>query len=327
MTASIKQMACFVSLLCLPCLVGAAEVPKANRWEAKSHNENLTALERQAYEQLAELQGFEGRQMDNWGNVDYPVMPSEGNPMKALHNMGISVLPTLAEALDDGTPTKTVTRVGRPSERRGSPHLWKVNELVALLIRDITNHEFVLGEWRSEVNLRDIESHRDLISQFQKEILRWYKENKDRTQEERMIANLDSSPHNRLDAERWLGTKKSIKAVPFLVNRIDGILDERESSLTETELAEVSLALGRIGDPKGLPAVKKACDHLSIRLPRSPGSAAVRDLFSAYHGLALLGQKKEALAESNRIYKEASPRMEPLRKKEFEERLAEAAKW
>ena len=124
-----------------------------------------------------------------------------------------------------------------------------------------------------------------------------------------------------------MGKKKSVKAVAPLTKQIEIVLDQHESSLTETELAEISLALGRIGDPQGLPAVKKACEHLSYWLPRSPGSGAVQDLFTAYHGLAMLGHKKEALAELKRIYKEFSPKMETQRTTEFEARLAEAANW
>ena len=62
-------------------------------------------------------------------------------------------------------------------------------------------------------------------------------------------------------------------------------------------------------------------------LPRAPWSGATRDLFRAYEGLALLGHKKEALAELERIYEKEKARMEPLRKKEFEQQLAAAEKW
>ena len=81
--------------------------------------------------------------------------------------------------------------------------------------------------------------------------------------------------------------------MPFLVRRVEMVLRGKENpQSTENEIAAISYALGQIGDPKGLPAVKKACDHLSYWLPRSPGSGAVHDLFTAYHGLALLGHKK-----------------------------------
>ncbi len=115
--------------------------------------------------------------------------------------------------------------------------------------------------------------------------------------------------------------------MPFLVKHVETVLGQRESSLTETELAQISLALGQIGDAKGYPAVRKACGHLSEWLPRSPGSSAVQDLFRAYQGMALLGHKKEALAELKRIYKQYGPKMEPGRRKEYEARLTAAATW
>jgi hypothetical protein len=324
---SVQKTVFLISLLCVPCVVGVAESHPTNRWEAKAHKEDITDIQRKTYQQLARLHDFEGFQLDNWGTMDY-LMVRRPNPMINLREMGIRVLPMLVEALDDSTPSKTVTRSGSSTTTPHRTHVWKVNELVARLIRDLTNHEFVLGDWQSGVSLYDVESHRDRIPEFQKEVLRWYKENKDKTPEDRKIAALDDNLHNRLDAARWLGKKKSIKAVPFLAKRVDAILrGKEESSSTQTELAEISLALGRIGDPKGLPVVQKACDHLSDVLPRSPGSSAVQELFTAFEGLALLGHKKDALAELNHIYSEFRPRMEILRKKEFEERLSEAEKW
>ena len=328
---SVGKAIYFLSILCISHVVGAAEAPIANRWDPKAQREGITALQRKAYQQVAKLHNFKGWQMAEWGTVDYEFGVPAPNPMTTLRDMDIDVLPILVEALDDSTPTKTVNKLGTNIAHKPgwkpNVHVWKVNELVARLIRDITHHEFVLGELRSEVNLLNIEAHRDRIPEFQKQILEWYEQNKDKKPEERKIADLKSNLRSRLDAEIWLGKKKSIKAVPFLAKQIETVLEQRESSLTETELAEISLALGRIGDPKGLPAVKKACDHLSYWLPRSPGSSATQELFTAYHGLALLGQKKEAMAELNRIYGEFRPKMEPLRKKEFEERLGEAAKW
>ena len=202
-----------------------------------------------------------------------------------------------------------------------------MNELVVLLIRDIAHREFVLGEWGEGVSLREIESHRDRIPEFQKQILEWYKQNKDKTSEERKIADLDSNLRNRLDAATWLGYKKSVKAVPLLVKRIGSILGGREDSCTRGELANASLALGRIGDPKALPAVTKACDHLAGSSPRWPGSGALDDLFAAYHGMALLGHKKDALAELKRIYEDHKSEMEPHRQTEYQEHLEKAAKW
>ena len=315
---SVQQVTYFALLACTPCVVDAAEALIANRWDLKARLEGITPRQRQAYEQLAKLRDYEAEQVNESGTLDYDY--PKGNPMAALRDMGIRAIPALAEALDDGSSSKTSTR------EHGIYHNWKVNELVALLIRHISDHSFVVEDGQP-VSLSEIASHRALIPEFQAQILRWYRANKDKTVEDRKIAEIGNGGGNAVRAAVWLGQKKSVKAVPFLMKQVERVLEESESSLSEAELAEISLALGRIGDPKGLPAVKKACEHLSYWLPRSPGSSATQKLFTAYQGLALLGQKKEALAELNQIYKEFRPKMEPHRKKEFEERLGEAAKW
>jgi len=318
----LEKIAYFVSLVFIPYVVGAAEAPVANRWDAKARQAGITPLQRRAYQQLAKLHDFKAQQLTNWGHLYY-VHPRP-NPMTILRDMGMDVLPALAEALDDDTPTKTVivdTSGGSP--RGHEPYVVKVNELVARLVRDITEYQFTVGD----IELRQIEAHRDLIPEFRKRILEWYKKNKDKTLEERKIENLNGDLQVRVMAESWLGQSRSVKAFPYLVTRIGAILGGREDSGTQSELAEVALALGRIGDPKGLPAVQKACDHLSDVLPRSPASGAIQELFTAYQGLALLGHKKEALVELKRIYKEYGAKMEAHRRTEFEVRLAEAAKW
>ena len=248
--------------------------------------------------------------------------------MIALRTLGIDVLPILAEALDDNTPTNTVVAIDFRRLPSGVPHryrVWKVSELAARLVPQIANREFVLGEWGQGVPLDQIGSQPERIPEFRKQILEWYKENKDRTPEERRIADLQSNLRNRLDATEWLGQRGCTKAIPPLIERIETILgDGEDSSSTRLELAACSLALGRIGDAKALPAVRNACKHLSYRLP---DSGKLHDLFAAYRGLAMLGQKKEALAELNRIYKEFGPKMEAYTKRDYEAELSNAAGW
>lgn len=245
--------------------------------------------------------------------------------------MGVDVLPILAEALDDEAPTRTVTQLDtNAAHTRGwipPVYVWKVNELVARLVRDIHQRKFVLGEWGDGVSLGQIGSHRNRIPEFQKQILQWYKENKDKTPEDRKIADLQSNLRNRLDAATWLGKKKSLKAVPALVKRVNTTLSERQSSSTAAELAEISLSIGRIGDAKGYAAVRKVCDSLSSWLPRFPASGAIQELFEAYEGLAPLEHKKEALAELKQIYEKQGAKMEPARRAEYQAQLTAAAAW
>jgi hypothetical protein len=326
MTMSLSKLSCCVLLFCIPHVVGSTETSTVNRWDLKARQKGITPIQRQAYEQLAKLHDYRGEQLTQWDSVFY--LHPRPNPMTNLRDMDVRAIPILAEALDDSTPTQTVNRLNANiSPWKGEVHIWKVNELVALLIRDIASHEFVLGEWGDGIHLRDINSHRDRIPEFRKRILEWYARNKDKTLEDRRIADLQSNLRNRLDATRWLGEKKSVKAIPHLARRIETTQGERQTSSTDAELAEISLALGRIGNTKSYPAVKKACEQLSVSSPNSPGSNAIRNLFRAYEGMAMLGHKKEALAELKRIYEKHGVKMEPATKAEYEKQLSAAATW
>jgi hypothetical protein len=148
------------------------------------------------------------------------------------------------------------------------------------------------------------------------------------TLEDLKIVDYRFNPRNRVDAATWLGKKKSVKAVPILARGVELIVYGNWTySSAESELAAVSLALGQIAEPKGLPAVKKACDHLSSSFPTLTNAMAIPNLFTAYRGMALLGRKKEALAELKRIYEKQGAKMEPARKAEYEKQLSAAATW
>ncbi len=156
----IRKMSWFLLAVCITSAACEAKPPPANRWEVKSRKQGITPLQRRAYQQLAELRYFMGMQPCEWDIVRYQFIAP--NAMTKLRDMGIDVLPILAEALDDSTPSETVNRIKpKVDPWTGKVHVWKVNELVALLIRDITNHTFVLGEWGDGAYLLDIEAHRD----------------------------------------------------------------------------------------------------------------------------------------------------------------------
>jgi hypothetical protein len=311
------------SYLCIPAVVVAGDTPGANRWDITARRPGTTAIQRQAYEQLAKLCDYRGWQPTESDSVVYEF--PKANPMTILRSMDVDAIPILTEALDDGTPSKTVNDLDRrrwvPPDRPRKLHVWKVNELVALIICHITDTDFFVGA----VSLREIESDRTLIPEFQKEILKWYERNKHKTQEERKIETLRADYHHRIRAESWLGVHKSVKAVPSLVDRAETILAGHDRS--EHELAAISSALGQIGDPKGLPVVTKACDYLASQSPKWNDVGTYHDLFSAFRGLARLGQKKEALAHLNRIFEKHASEMQPYLKTAFEKQLTEAAKW
>ncbi len=96
------------------------------------------------------------------------------------------------------------------------------------------------------------------------------------------------------------------------------------------ELSQGALTLGKLHDPGSADLVHRICAELPRHVARAGFCTADVDcigLFAAYRGLALLGHKKDALAELKRIYDREKARMEPLEKKEFEQQLAAAEKW
>ena len=311
--------------MAIPRAAGTAEPPATNPWAAKAQQSGISPLHRQAYQQLAKLHAFKSPEFDT-GVLLYDA--SRPNPMTVLRDMDVKVLPVLAEALSDDTPTKTVdVWYATSSHRAGQKppiHVWKVNELAALLIRDITDEKFFVGE----INLRNLESHRDRIPAFQQQILEWYQQNRKRTREERKIEKLNGDLQDRVDAAAWLGHWKSTKAIPFLIARADTLLrEQRELHSSAVELAAVSAALGQIGDRRALPAVERVCNRLSSPFRSWSDSRACDNSFSAFHALALLGHKKEALAELQRVYEKYGAKMEPAARAEYKKRLGEAENW
>lgn len=229
----------------------------------------------------------------------------------------------LAEALDDNTPTRDL----RIYNKRGrSAAVVRVNEVVARLIVLIAEHHFVLGEDAQTPQIGDVARSPELVPQFRKVVLDWYARNRHRTRAQRKIADVsDICFRNRLDAVEWLGKNQVAAGKTAIVRYINRMLDSKEeSTLKWTELAESSLALGQIGDRSALPAVRRACKHLSYW---GTGSSSPSDLFMAYQGLALLGRKQEALAELNALFAKYSQGMEPSTRREYEEHLQAAAVW
>jgi RNA polymerase sigma factor (sigma-70 family) len=110
---------------------------QADRWLQAARRPNLPARQKSAYEQLAKLRHSEYPQLTNWGTLLIP--PDPADPLNALSRMGLDVLPQLAEALDDQTPTRTVTTDGRGVKKE-----WRVNDLVARLIASIAEREFTI---------------------------------------------------------------------------------------------------------------------------------------------------------------------------------------
>ena len=315
-----------------------AEEPPAkepNRWEKRLKDKNLTAKERAAYEQLAKLHTVNLPQWTDRGAFDpFPPFSSGKDsdlPTAVLYRMGVDVLPILAEALDDETPTRTVI-----FDRWKRKRVWKVNEIVGELVWRTADRTFVVGEPGKEIGVRELDQHPKAAPELRKAIVDWHAKFASKTPTERKIADVtDPWFRNRFDAVIWLGENKAKAGCRAIEARVDGYYDDPMRSLDSTSRSEMTycaLALGQIGDGASLPQVRRVCEDMSytVYMAYRPtngwavGSGMNGDLFRAYRGLTLLGKKDEAIKELNRLLAEYGPEMDETRRKEFEQSLAEA---
>jgi RNA polymerase sigma factor (sigma-70 family) len=313
-----------------PAPVGPRENPPVkNRWEKRLEDKDLKAKQRAAYEQLAKLHTVKLDQDDHRGTIHIPSWVENSKlPTDVLYKMGVDVLPILAEALDDETPTATVT-----SNRNRDRKVWKVNEFVALLVVRIADRTFVIGEPDKEFEIRSIGLDAKKAPEFRKVVVDWHTKFASKTPTERKIADVrDPYFRNRFDAVIWLGNSKSKEGrAPIAVRVDDFYADEKRGvdSTTRAEMSHCALALGQIGDKESLPQVRRICADMSWRLETYGigGSQMLYDLFQAYHGLALLGGKDEAVKELERLVAAHGAKFEASSKKEYAERLKDAKDW
>jgi uncharacterized protein (TIGR03067 family) len=307
-----------------------------NRWEKLLLDKDLTAKQRAAYEQIAKLRTIKLDSWD-WGSIPIPSFVKDSKlPTDVLFAMGLDALPMLAEALDDETPTATVI-----TQREGGfkqVKVWKVNDFAALLIVRIADRDFVIGEFPKELGIRDIAQRPKAAPELRKLVVAWHGKFAAKTPAERKIADVtDAWFRNRFDAIIWLGWTKTKDGRAPIMARVDEFYADKkreESSLTRTEMTHCALALGQIGDRASLPQVRRVCTDLSHTVymayrPSEQGRWAAdsginEDLFRAYDGLALLGEKDEALKELKRLLATYGAEMEASTRKDYEKRLKAA---
>ena len=326
----------FILVSTAACATPAGEEP-GSHWLQKAADPRLSPLQRVAYTQLASVHRCDFDQINHWEMIEILSRHEESQePMDVLYHLGLDVLPGLAEALADDTPTRTTT-VGRMGKR---VKVWKVNELIALLVLRITDRDFAVGEWPDDVRLRRIGSHPDLVPAFQDSLLDWHRRSGKKSLSERKIEDVrDPVRQNRLAAIRWTGEHKAVGGGQVLVERIDTILAGAEvNSSLDTELAACALALGRLGDRETTEPVRRVCEHLAYWVfnaygpPEEGGELEVGHpafdrLFDAYRGYSLLGHKEAALEELHQLQVKYSGLMEPTTRSEFESRLTLARGW
>jgi hypothetical protein len=306
----------------------AEEPAVKNRWEKRLQDKELTAKQRAAYEQLAKLHTVNLQLLDGWAIQIPSLGPESKIPTDVLYRMGMDILPILAEALDDETPTETVTDF-----RGRMKKTWQVNEFAALLIGRIADRDFVVGEKDKEITIREIAKRPKAAASFRTQVVEWHEEYAAKTPLERKIADVnDLWFRNRFDAVIWLGEKRAKEGRARIAARVEKFYADPNrpyDSLTRAEMAHCALALGQIGDEQSLPQVQRVCEDMSywIETYGLAGSAMPEDLFRAYRGLALLGKKDETLKELERLDKNFGAKLDESDKKEFAERMKVAKKW
>jgi hypothetical protein len=313
---------------------------EGNRWLRAARQPNLTPRQRLVFEQFALLRQSSYGQLTNWGTLKIPPDPTD--PMNVISRIGLDVLPQLTEALDDDTPTATVTADGRGQKKQ-----WRVNDLVALLIVQIAERDFAIPREPSTFppELRDLDllAIRELNTQsgsakaFKKVVIDWYAGNRKKSLAERKIADLNDQI-NRVDAVRWLAEHKSEAGRRAIETRVDAVLAElREQKRVHSgmwmEIAFCGQALGKVGDKASLPKVREICKYLADvdrdYATNGTGSSGpnAHTFYEAFHGLALLGEKEEALRGLQAACDRYRARFGGQRHLDFEDDLARARKY
>jgi RNA polymerase sigma factor (sigma-70 family) len=286
------------------------------RWRKAAQRPGLSDREEAAYEHLAKLHlcAFEPVGTGARARHILNLRGAPDGPFEHLYRMGFDVLPQLAEALDDDTLTES--RNHSYSERK---KVYRVNELVARLIVELASHDFVLDPdppakaVGDPPGIRDLNANPRPAADFKKAVLDWYAANRDRTPAERKIADVnDPWFRNRFDAVEWLAEHKRDAGRRAIEKRVDAILaGSAEDTLVYSELSLCAEVLGRIGDKASLPQVRAVCQYLTNDDRWATGGAGPHPSrhFEAFHGLALLGEKDEALRGLKAVYEVRKDRM------------------
>jgi hypothetical protein len=291
----------------------------------------VTPVHKAAYEQLAQLHAVDSAEMyDGWGPPlaqFFTALQAPSMPISILNKIGYDALPVLVDALDDNTPTKTVTPA-RPW-RDETPRVWKVNELVAALICRIAAKDFTASDRGRNVGIVAVGDLPELAPRFRKAVLDWYGETdkmlKDMPKRRIEDVNCDM-PTIQFAAVEWLGLHKINAGQHAVLICADRLLTG-DSSISGGDdlMAECALTLGRLGDKSTLAVVRRICKRLTER--GRFDDVGQRNLSAGYHGLALLGEKGEALRDLKQLYDIHASLLSDEHRKSFERLLEVASKW
>lgn len=255
---------------------------------------------------------------------ELPATSRSDGPVAELVSYGMDAVPYLTPYLADDSLTQAFRAHGSGRKRRAV-----VNEYIIFIINKIADHEF--SPSYSQDGVLDAEA-------LQSQILSWWRENGTKTLLERKTKDVNDANHdNRFSTYEWLGRAKAKEGRLPLERRIETLLAGSVDSLKQSEMAACAESLGKIGDKKSAPAVRKVCDHLSYWLgmsyrPIEQGrsgawSGQISDLFKAYRALATLGFKDEALSHLRELGTNYLDGMDSSTQQEFIRNLEVAEQW
>jgi hypothetical protein len=333
----------FVGLLVLSATIrtARAEEDAGDRYRKLADRPGISPLEKNVYEKLTGLHTVRlffslapspyQIALGDWAG---PGKSSETNAFWLLCNIGLDALPALVDALDDETLTKTITIDLHTIKRdKQCERVWKVNELVALLICRISNRIFAVRHGKHMGDfICDIGKHVDRAPEFKKQVLDWYNENHNKTLSQRKIDDIESDvSFNRYAAVQWVGQHKEKDGQAAILRYVDELFDDERANRygptpIDNHLSVCAFALGQLGDRSTLEVVRRICKLTASRdAPYYQHYPAQQSLSTAYHGLALLGEKEEALRDLKTFLEEHPLPMHAA--DEFAKLLEEAKGW
>ena len=241
-----------------------------------------------------------------------------------LIDYGMEAVPYLTPHLADTSLTQAYRVHGNGSTKQVA-----VNEYVLYVIEKIAGRNFS-PSYNSAAVLE--------AEALQSRILSWWRENRSKSLLERKIDDVSDAEHsNRFSAYEWLGRTRAKEGKLPLEQRINTLLTGEVNSLKQSEMAACAESLGQIGDGDSAVAVRKVSDHLSYWLhmsyrPVEQGRAGtwsgqIADLFKAYHALAVLGFKDEALSHLRELGTKYLEEMDASAQTEFRLALEKAEQW
>jgi hypothetical protein len=339
--------ACGILLVGYTLVLAADEGQNRGDYYLKKAGEaRISPLQRTAYEELSKVHAvsfftlgvpppnafaYNTRQSGGyWG------WESGDHPMAVLYRMGLDVLPTLVEALGDETPSQDEWRSPCSLGPKAPPaRAMKVNELIAMLICRIAERTFAVrhGEHIGDY-IYCVGSKPDLVPEFRKQVLVWYRDNHGKTLAQRKIDDVNSDiAINRNAAVAWIGEHKERAGQAVIARYAEDLyMKQRARSAGvnpyDHEISGCALTLGQLGDPGSLELVRRICKLVGSRDAMWFANGIERDsLFDAYHGLASLGEKDESLRDLEQVFENCAPKLSERDQKQFQERLDAAQKW